>query len=226
MRKLLIILMFAAVVAQAAPRRVSILGDSYSTFLGCVTPETNEVWYYPDDKPEKTDVTSPEFTWWRLFLQESGYELERNNSYSGATICNRGYNGDDYSKRSFINRMSNLGNPDLIIVFGATNDFWAHVALTPEMAGQPEPHDFYTFAPAMDYLLQQLCVLYPEAETVFVLNDEITGALREMIVAQCRARCVPCLQLKGVEKRMGHPDRKGMRQIAEQLRDFLAEKDR
>ena len=211
----------AACAAWAAPRRMSILGDSYSTFLGCVQPEGNEVWYFPGDAPEKTDVTAPELTWWSIFARDNGYEIERNNSWSGATISNRGYNGEDYSHRSFTNRMSDLGNPDLIVVFGATNDFWAGVPLMPETAVAPQPHAFYTFVPAMDYLLQQLPVLYPEAEVVFVLNDEITGPMREAIIAQCGARGVRCLQLQGIEKRMGHPDAAGMRAIASQLGEFL-----
>ena len=108
-----ITLLLAAIVAVVPAfaegnKKVSILGDSYSTFYGAVEPEGNEVWYFPDDKPEKTDVTSPEQTWWRIFMERTGYELERNNSYSGSTVCNRGYKGDDYSRRSFINRMSDI----------------------------------------------------------------------------------------------------------------------
>lgn len=225
MKNILLIAALACAVAAAGaePLRVSILGDSYSTFAGCVEPATNEVWYFPEDvdKPEKTDVTAPEQTWWRLFLEDEDYVLERNNSYSGATICNRGYNGADYSRRSFTNRMTDLGNPDVILVFGATNDYWAHVALTPEAAEQAEPHAMYTFAPAMDYMLQQLPALYPEARIVFMLNDEIQGPLRELAISICKARGVACLELEGVEKRMGHPDAAGMRTIAAQLAAFL-----
>lgn len=211
----------AASFAWAGRPKMSILGDSYSTFQGCVQPAENEVWYFPGDAPEKTDVTAPELTWWSIFARENGYDIERNNSYSGATISNRGYEGADYSHRSFTNRMTDLGDPDLIVVFGATNDFWAGVPLMPEVATEPQPHDFYTFVPAMDYLLQQLPVLYPAARVVFVLNDEIAGPMREAIIAQCAARGVACLQLQGVEKRMGHPDAAGMKAIAAQLADFL-----
>ncbi len=223
-----ITLLLAAIVAVVPAfaegnKKVSILGDSYSTFYGAVEPEGNEVWYFPDDKPEKTDVTSPEQTWWRIFMERTGYELERNNSYSGSTVCNRGYKGDDYSRRSFINRMSDLGEPDLILIFGATNDYWAHVALSPEAAETPEPHPFYTFRPAMDYLLQQIGALYPEAESVFILNDEIQGPVRDIVIELCASRGVRCLQLSGIEKRMGHPDSAGMKAIAEQLVDFLGE---
>ena len=58
-----ITLLLAAIVAVVPAfaegnKKVSILGDSYSTFYGAVEPEGNEVWYFPDDKPEKTDVVA------------------------------------------------------------------------------------------------------------------------------------------------------------------------
>ena len=212
----------AASAFAQTPGKVSILGDSYSTFLGHVEPATNEVWYFPTDPEEKTDVTSADLTWWSIFLNDSGYTLEKNNSYSGATICNRGYNGDDYSHRSFTNRMTDLGHPDLLLVFGATNDFWAGVALTPETAAKPEPHAMYTFIPAADYLMQQLPALYPDAEIVFMLNDIIEGPVRTAVLDICRNRGIRCLELKDISKRMGHPDAAGMRAIAAQLSEFLA----
>lgn len=227
MKKFLItIAMFIFVAGYAfaeGNKKVSILGDSYSTFEGCIEPATNLPWYMKDVDPKRTDVTEPEQTWWRLFLKNTGYELEKNNSYSGSTVCHRGYRGEDYSSRSFITRMSNLGNPDLILVFGATNDFWAKVSLTPETAKKPEPHPLYTFKPAMDYMLQQLGALYPEAKVVFILNDEITGEARDIVIEECAAHSVPCIQLEGIEKQMGHPNRKGMQQIAEQVQKALGE---
>lgn len=48
--------------------------------------------------------------------------MKRNNSYSGSTVCHTGYQKADYSDRSFATRMDNLGNPDVLLVFGGTND--------------------------------------------------------------------------------------------------------
>ena len=222
MRKFLIVISMLCCVAGYAfadgNKKVSILGDSYSTFEGCIEPTSNLSWYMKNESnPKRTDLTSPEQTWWGLFLKQTGYELERNNSYSGSTVCHRGYRGEDYSSRSFITRMSDLGSPDLILVFGATNDFWAKVSLTPETAKKPEPHPLYTFKPAMEYMLQQLGAIYPNAKTVFILNDEITGEARDIVLKACEAYSVPCIQLEGIEKQMGHPNRKGMEQIAAQV---------
>lgn len=105
-------------------KSVSILGDSYSTFENYLQPDTNAVWYFQQPR-KNNDVRSVDQTWWYKFIKESGYRLCVNNSFSGATICHTGYRKEDYSDRSFVTRMNNLGCPDLIFIFGATNDSWA-----------------------------------------------------------------------------------------------------
>ena len=214
---LLIGLLATAISFAACPVKVSILGDSYSTFQNHVTPDSNYVWYFQDEnKPERTDVNRVEDTWWTQFIKNNGFVLEKNNSFSGATVCNLGYNGEDYSDRAFIKRMHYLGNPDLILVFGATNDCWAKVPL-----GDDNSDDLYTFIPAMKKMLSSLPGLYPHSKVVFMLNDEIQGDMREAIIRLCDEAGVDCLQLTGISKRQGHPDRKGMTQISHQLTEFL-----
>lgn len=94
-------------------KAVSILGDSYSTFENYLQPDTNAVWYFQQPR-KNNDVRSVDQTWWYKFIKESGYRLCVNNSFSGATICHTGYRKEDYSDRSFVTRMNNLGCPDLI----------------------------------------------------------------------------------------------------------------
>ena len=114
--------------AQAKRRSISVLGDSYSTYE-CYIPAGYAVWYHEPYQPERTDVTDVTQTWWHLLCQKRGFKLDTNNSYSGATICNTGYGGKDFTDRSFITRASQLGCPDIILVFGGTNDSWANVPL-------------------------------------------------------------------------------------------------
>ena len=45
MRRFFPILALIVVFTQAMAQKVSVLGDSYSTFKGYVTPDTNELWY-------------------------------------------------------------------------------------------------------------------------------------------------------------------------------------
>ena len=109
-----------AIFVSAQTKKVSILGDSYSTFQG-MNPEGYAP-FYPNDK---NDVTKVEQTWWSLYIKAMGYELEKNNSWGGTTICNTGYGGMDATANSFNARYELLGNPDIIFVFGGTNDAWA-----------------------------------------------------------------------------------------------------
>ena len=113
-------MMAFAIFVSAQTKKVSILGDSYSTFQG-MNPEGYAP-FYPNDK---NDVTKVEQTWWSLYIKAMGYELEKNNSWGGTTICNTGYGGMDATANSFNARYELLGNPDIIFVFGGTNDAWA-----------------------------------------------------------------------------------------------------
>ena len=91
--------------ADKAKPVVSILGDSYSTFENYV-PEGNASWYAPVPWEGRTDVTDVRQTWWWQLIDEGGYKLGVNDSYSGATISYTGYDGADYSDRSFLTRYS------------------------------------------------------------------------------------------------------------------------
>ena len=80
-------------VASAQTKKVSILGDSYSTFAGH-NPEGYAP-FYPNDR---NDVTKVEETWWSLYIEAKGYELEKNDSWGGTTICGTGYGRMDSSR--------------------------------------------------------------------------------------------------------------------------------
>ena len=110
MRRFFITLCLVACGLSSCAQTVAILGDSYSTFEGFVTPSTNELWYFVKNDG-RTDVTDVTQTWWWQVVKEGGYHLGVNNSYSGSTIGFRGYNGDDYTARSFITRMTNWATP-------------------------------------------------------------------------------------------------------------------
>ena len=58
---------------------ISVLGDSYSTFEGYVTPSTNEMWYY-EESGNRTDVNDVQQTWWWQVASQGGYKLCINNS--------------------------------------------------------------------------------------------------------------------------------------------------
>lgn len=222
-QSLLCMLLLSATLQLSAEdkKRVSIIGDSYSTFEGCVTPSYNEVWYFKNTKFDKTDLTDPAQTWWRLLLEDENYTLEKNNSYSGSTICTTGYNGADYSDRSFISRLHNLGNPELILIFGATNDSWANSPVGDFKWENWNEEDLKSFRPALAYFLTGITALYPESKFLYIINDGLKDEITSSIVEACERVNMPYIQLQGIDKTAGHPNIRGMRQIAEQVGDFL-----
>ena len=146
-------LLFLAVAAYG--QSVAILGDSYSTYQGYI-PKRNAVWYTEPADLNKTDVTSVDQTWWSILVKECGYTLLLNDSYSGSTISFTGYHKADYSDRSFITRLPKLGNPDIILIFGCTNDSWAGEPVGEYKYEGWTKADFYTFRPAMAYMLHHV----------------------------------------------------------------------
>ena len=200
-----------------AQKKVSILGDSYSTFKENVTPKENAVWYPTD----KNDVKELKQTWWQQFINNYGYTLEVNNSFSGSTICNTGYRKEDYSDRSFITRMNNLGNPDIIFIFGATNDSWAGAPIGDYKYDSWTREELYSFRPALAHLLSGLQHLYPHARGYYLLNSELKGVINESVYTICQRYDVPVVTLYNIEKQSGHPSIAGMKAISEQLHAFI-----
>ena len=211
MKKLLFVLLtalFAGTVTAQIPS-VSILGDSYSTYEDFVTPATNELWYYAKNVEGKTDVKDVSQTWWHQVIKENGWRMCLNNSYSGATISYTGYDGNDYSARSFNTRMNDLGSPDIIFVFGATNDSWAGTPVGEYKYEGITKGDMYFFRPALN------------TKIYFLLNDDLRDEIDESVKTICARYGVPVIELEGIDKISGHPSVKGMRQIADQVNRFL-----
>ena len=208
-------------VALAQSKTVSILGDSYSTYEDFVTPATNELWYYAKNSEQKTDVKDVRQTWWHQLIKENGWRLAVNNSYSGATISYTGYDGNDYSPRSFNTRMDNLGQPDIIFIFGATNDSWAGSPIGDFKYEGIKKADLYEFRPALAHMLRWMTDRYVNTEIYFILNTELKDEINTSVKTICEHYGVPVITLTEVDKISGHPSVKGMRQIADQVNSFL-----
>lgn len=205
-----------AVSAQVRPT-VAILGDSYSTFEGYIYPDTNESWYFVKNNPKHTDLNDVRDTWWWRVVKEGGYKLGVNNSYSGATICYTGYNDADYSLRSFITRLPQLGTPDIILIFGGTNDSWAGAQMGEYKYGDWKRADLYFFRPAMAKMLDDAQKRYPNARLLFLLNSELRDEVNSSVRTICKHYGVSLLELKDVDKLAGHPTVKGMESISRQV---------
>ncbi len=218
---LTILAVLMAGIAVAQTKAVSILGDSYSTYEDFVTPATNELWYYAKNSEQKTDVKDVRQTWWHQLIKENGWRLAVNNSYSGATISYTGYDGNDYSPRSFNTRMDNLGQPDIIFIFGATNDSWAGSPIGDFKYEGIKKVDLYEFRPALAHMLRWMTDRYVNTEIYFILNTELKEEINTSVKTICAHYGVPVITLTEVDKISGHPSVKGMRQIADQVNSFL-----
>ena len=124
--------------------------------------------------------------------------------------------------RSFVTRMNNLGCPDLIFIFGATNDSWAGAPIGEYQYENWTKKDLYSFRPAMAYMLEHMQYRYPNVEIYFLLNCDLKPEINESVKTICAHYHVPCIELKGIDKQGGHPSIKGMQQINEQIKAYFA----
>lgn len=212
--------------AEAA--KVVVLGDSYSTFEGCI-PQGYACWYFKD-KSKGNDVHSADQTWWSLLCRQKGYKLLLNGSYSGSTIGNTGYRGEDYSDRSFVTRIKTdiVGEdgrpglcgevPDLILIFGGTNDDWSGAPL-----GSVLPADKWKDAelkqslPATSYMLGYLKERLPDTRIVMIINSDMRADVERGLVKASQTYGVQYVRLYQIDKIYNHPSVAGMHKIAAQV---------
>ena len=218
----LFLLLFLTSVGDVfSQQKVSILGDSYSTYYGHVTPDTNLCWYGVPGEKKENDVKKVEDTWWYQFINGNDYQLEKNNSYSGSTICNTGYKKADYSDRSFITRMSNLGKPDIILIFGGTNDSWAGAPIGDYKYANWTKADLYDFRPAFSIMLDYITEHYPKAKVYNITNTELSEEVTTSIAEICRHYGITNIRLHDIDKQWGHPSVQGMKSISEQISEVV-----
>jgi len=229
MKKIAFIIVLAIVMAACVktpePTRFSILGDSYSSFEGFVYPDTNDVYEY-----EHIGVTGVEQMWWSQVADSTGWLLERNNSFSGAMISN--FDAMDfYVPASFIHRMDNLGNPNVIFILGGVNDLWYGAPFGEYVYSDWTEEHLRSYRPALAYLFDNLKHLYPRAELYFLLEtDPCPGGIDEekrlnYIISTHRIADhydVDCIDLLDIHKKFWHPDVEGQKSIADQVSEFLA----
>lgn len=199
----------------------SVIGDSYSTFVGKTEPVDNAQ-FYPR---QGIDIYEPSQTWWKLFERETGIRLEQNNSFSGGTICNTWWNGDDASTVSFVYRCQNLRKADIIVVEGGTNDSNAGSPIGSYKYADWTTADLKAFRPATAWVLNYLKEKFPDAFIVFMLNNGLKTDINTSVSEICQHYGVPVLTLSGVSKALDHPTYAGMQTIRDQLIALLAERE-
>lgn len=143
-------------------KKISILGDSISTFKGITVDDPNT--FYGSVMCRKGGFSGVEDTWWMRVISGLGGALERVNAFSGSCVTD-GY-GLERGMCSH-QRIDALGKPDAVLIFGGANDFGFGI---PAME----------FRAAYILMLERLQAKYPTAEIwcgtlingVKVLDDE------------------------------------------------------
>lgn len=148
--------------------KLSILGDSISTFDGYIPTDYN-IFY-----PGSGDISTVEKTWWWQVMNATGMELNANASSSNTTITGDSLDTTGSAPGCSTKRMIDLtpGDdgpaPDILIVFMGTNDFLRSVELG--TFTEPSPQDegvVNNFCDAYELMIQKLNALYPNAEIYF-----------------------------------------------------------
>lgn len=199
--------------------RIIIFGDSYSTFEGYI-PEGYAA-YYP-----RADVSDVSKTWWHMLADETDSEIVLNNSWSGSTICNTGYNGDCSKSSSFICRLTKLidegffskNKIDRVYIFGATNDSWTGNAAGKLIFDNWTEDDLKLVLPGISYFVKKLLEAVPQENICFIVNTDLREEITEGIVKICGYYNVNYVTLSDIEKIEGHPTYQGMISIKNQVK--------
>ena len=209
-------------------RNVIIFGDSYSTFAGAI-PEGYTP-YYTGTGALVPDIASADESWWGLMMNETGWHLVRNDSWSGAPICYRGYNGTDVSETcSFIYRLRKLREEgffaaheiDTVLVLGGTNDSWCGAEIGEPMREGWQEKDLYSVLPAVWHYFTDLRATFPNAEIYAICNCDINELIVENMVEAAESVGAIPVRLHDIDKLEGHPTALGMVQIKDQILDMM-----
>lgn len=197
---------------EQTAKRVSVIGDSISTFAGYIPAGYN--YHYPCADGSVTQVSQ---TYWYQLIYDHMKQavLDLNMSYSGSAVTrstNTAKSGNHWYENSYVQRylrQGGVGNPDIVLLHGGTND-WAHndCPLYPggktchdELAPSAAVYDavFATADAAGDYdaaaalpdtdflsayvkMLKLLREQYPEVKIVCIVGDYLSEGVEACIL--------------------------------------------
>lgn len=227
---------------------ISVLGDSISTFKGYIPTADGFNEAHPSTYPSR-DVQSWDKTWWGLVIDRVDAKLGINDSWSGSRVQNT-YNAENPGGNvgtkvcmSSMTRISNLGTngtPDVILIYGGTNDgkFSKFGGFDPNQDYSQVDLDavtWSTFEEAYVAMIMRLQYLYPNAKIVVVLpthvsswyTDEKLEIMNTSIKQICEyfnieyVNTPECgITLEDLPDGL-HPNAKGMEYIANAVLDIL-----
>ncbi len=231
-------------------KKISILGDSISTFTGYIPVADGVNLEHASFYPERGAIKDVNETWWMQVITELGGSLGINDSWSGSRVLNTqeensGNLGPDAAMAS-MTRIRNLGSngtPDIILFFGGTNDIAFGSPLGSfDPATAPAEADLTankwdTYAEAYTAAILRIQHLYPDAQVFAIEPTENTyyydlatlnryGAVMEAICDHYGVTYVDLVEGGFTTAMLAdatHPNASGMDKITEIVVDAINE---
>lgn len=192
-----------------AGKRISILGDSISTFTG-YSYSGNRCRY-----PQSNLLTDVNLTYWKKLIDATGMILGVSETWAGSRVSWDGSSesGDIGANKHIasVTRISHLGekgNPDIILVYAGTNDAGAGVSIgTLNTSTSPKgltEEDIKalpvkTFSDAFRTMILRLQFYYPKAKIV-VLNLAYSSTYFSFSTLQTYSNVIEnCCKILGVD---------------------------
>lgn len=207
---------------MSTEKNMFIMGDSYSTYEGYI-PDGYEP-YYGDTMPKGWEIESVEDTWWRQVAGKCDYNILINDSWSGSTVCNSIRANDPY-EYTFIRRIDKYiadgyfekNKVDTFFIFGLTNDSWRDCPVGECKYEDLTDGDLNYALPALCYLISRIKSQANVKRIVAIINDELKPEITDGAIEICKHYQVECVMLHDIDKLNGHPNKRGMAQICEQI---------
>lgn len=136
--------------------KISILGDSLSTFYSCSLP--NYSVFYTVENAMKNGLSGIADTWWYHVITMLGGELLVNGAYSGSSVSGTKFPSANCYERIKALQSDNI--PDCIIVYMGNNDYGLNRFI------YSEKNDLNCFYPAYITMLCRLQKIYPHARII------------------------------------------------------------
>lgn len=159
---------------KAFPKRIGVLGDSISTYQGMI-PAGYSV-YYPKTSGDCTDVNDWKKTYWgQLITNYWMGELDVNSSWSGGCVAP----GSTRAATPFTVRCKDFIDPDVILLFGGTNDCQSSCAVALGDFDFDSPvgslNTNARFRESYIAVIKTIQATYPKAQIICIIGNHIEG---------------------------------------------------
>ena len=154
-------------LSKFSGKRLSIVGDSISSYSGYPYPNSGYSNVYPN---QSAGVTSPSLTWWGIVCDKLGLTLLRNCSWAGSKCSGNSASTTSAEAGCSTKRINDLSDgvnsPDIVIVYIGVNDWIQSVPLGTFVDTELVPEDTTstdTFVHAYMIMINKIINTYPNA---------------------------------------------------------------